>query len=145
MISVLKFRPWDVSTIELRPRDEDRTIYRDIDRFMEIANKSDAFTMLWDDDVLAIGGVLIYQSGFGEAWIVCDKKIIEHSMVALRAIKNMVDGLIAEHKLHRLQATVKIDWFRAQRFLSFLGFEWEGTLRKYGPDQSDYFMYSRVM
>lgn len=144
MIEVYKFNALDVCDMEMRPEDWDRNIYQNINEFLDTTRKGDTFTIFCDGEVMAICGVVIYREGFGEAWVVFSKKVREHMLIVLRTIKNLVEGGIAEHKLYRLQAVVKADWLRAQKFLDFLDFSWEGILRKYGPDQSNYYMYSRI-
>ena len=46
--------------------------------------------------------------------------------------------LIDEHELWRVQAVCKVGWSEALRFARMMGFEEEGTMRAYGPDQDDY-------
>ena len=54
------------------------------------------------------------------------------------------EEVVLEHRLVRLQTAVRTDWPQAQRFAQFFGLENEGLMKKYGPDGTDYFRYSRV-
>ena len=50
-----------------------------------------------------------------------------------------------EHKeLWRVQANVRADWPLAIRFARFIGMEREGLMKKFGPEQADYFRYAWV-
>ena len=47
--------------------------------------------------------------------------------------------------IHRVQITVKADYKTGQDFATALGFTLEGTMHKYGPDQSDYLLFGKVL
>lgn len=144
MIKVREFDFEDVLTIELKPEDKTRLIYSSPTEWIEIAKRGIAYTLLYDNGILCCGGVLLYRKGFGEAWILCSRQVDEHPIITIRAVKRIMEGIIRKYNMYRLQATVRCDWQQAQGFIEFLGFQKEGRLRKYGPDESDYYMYSRI-
>jgi len=144
MISMRDFHPSDAFAIELRPEDSKRAIIRDSREWKDIVDKSVAYTLMCDDEILCCGGVCFYRKQFGEAWILCSRKAEEHPVATVRATKRVIDDIMKTHDMYRIQATVQCDWVEAQKFIKLLGFKWEGTLRRYGPDRSDYFMYSRI-
>ena len=80
----------------------------------------------------------------GEAWLIPSDNIPKYKLKIIRTLKNHIDKITAEDDLHRLQATVRDDFDIAKRFIEFLGFEREGTLKNYGPDKTDHIMYSRT-
>ena len=47
-------------------------------------------------------------------------------------------GIMADNELWRIQASVSVNDEKALRFASWLGFEDEGLMKKYGPDGSDH-------
>jgi len=144
MIEVRGFHLNDVQSLKLRLEDTDRLIYRNEAEWLEVAKKSIAYTLLYDDKILCCGGVCFYREGFGEAWILCSHGVEDHPLITVRAVKNVIEDIMKFCQVHRVQATVRCDWDRAQKFIEFLGFQKEGTLRQYGPDRSDYYMYSRI-
>lgn len=144
MIKVKELRYSDVFTIEPRTEDKDRLIYTNKGDWLRIAENSHAFTLFYDGQILCYGGVLLYRQGFGEAWILCSELAMKHPFVVYRKSIEILNLIIDVNKLYRVQATVRCDWKQARKYLEHLGFKKEGRLKKYGPDQSDYYMYSRV-
>jgi len=144
MIEVRDFQPSDAFAIELRPQDSERAVVRDSREWKDIVDKSVAYTLLYDDEILCCGGVCFYRKRFGEAWILCSRKAEEHPIATFRTARRVIDDIMKLYDMYRVQATVQCDWFEAQRFIKLLGFKWEGTLWRYGPDGSNYQMYSRI-
>ena len=62
----------------------------------------------------------------------------------LRAIRSLIPTISRSMRLQRVQMVVNTQVMGAQRFAEYLKFECEGLLRAFGPDGSDYFMYSRI-
>ena len=57
----------------------------------------------------------------------------------------LLQHVIEENKLTRVQASVHVDDKQAVRYVEWLGFENEGLMKKFGPDGSDYYRFARVM
>ena len=91
------------------------------------------------------GGIIPIWSGVAECWLVGGWRLSPHKVSAVRALTQTLAKLVHEHKLHRLQAVVRADWNEAVRFIEFLRFEQEGLLRRYGPDRSNHYVYSRII
>jgi hypothetical protein len=68
------------------------------------------------------------------------KRPIEFHKLALR----LTSSYIRTHSLGRLQITIRNDFKEAERWAIGLGYRFEGILRGYGTDGSDYLMYARV-
>lgn len=106
-----------------------------------------AFTILFEDKIVGVGGVSIAWQGVGEFWLMltadCKREGI-YGIIAFEAIKNKVDELIEEHKLRRSQCTVRVDLPKARKMVEALGFKLEGLMKKYCPDGCDVWLYSRI-
>jgi len=144
MIKVRKFRPIDLAEFEIRKEDRHRFGGQGKQGILELTELGESYTMSWDNEILAVGGVVFYKPDFGEAWIACTRLIDMYPMAAFRAVKRLLDNLFDELGLNRLQATANCDRLKAQVFVEHLGFQREGRLRNYGPNKSDYYMYSRI-
>lgn len=103
------------------------------------------FAVMDGDVVVAILGLTVLHDGVAQNWAIISAEVKKHPVafprLALRALETMVQDL----GLRRVQMTVRNDFPRGVAFAQWLGFKYEGTLRKYGPDGSDYFMYARVV
>lgn len=106
-----------------------------------------AFTALFEDKIVGVGGLLILWDGVGEMWLMltadCKREGI-FGIMALQAIKDKVDELIREHKMRRVQCTVRVDFPKARKMVEALGFTLEGLMRCYCPDGSDVWLFARI-
>jgi len=101
-------------------------------------------TLLKGDTVVAVGGVHIMWDGVGEAWTLVSPDIERNGVVFARYAKKMFDAIIKENNLTRVQATIHVNDITAAQFASWLGFESEGVMRKYGINGEDYIRVARV-
>jgi len=120
--------------------------------FSEAARKAigsyglmDGYTLLDGDDVLACAGVSVMWEGVAEGWIVLSKKARKHKVSVARYTDALFDDIMRDNNLWRIQASIHTTDEKAIRFAQWLEFEYEGIMRKFGPDGSDYFRYARVM
>lgn len=100
-----------------------------------------AWTALHDDGrVLGTGGVVYFTSHSGEAWLHLSKDFPKYARHIIPKIKEQVDAIY----LPRIQALTDVGFDRAERFIKYLGFQYEATLEKYGPDQVDQKMWKII-
>lgn len=98
-------------------------------------------------ELVAIGGISILWQGVGEAYIFGTDRKREHRLWFTKQVIQKLNLVVAEMKLHRVQAAVHaddkvaLDWILQKR----LGFEVEGVMMKYGPDGADYIRVAKVM
>lgn len=90
------------------------------------------------DRVIACAGIAV--EGFGSAtlWAFISAEAGPH-MVRLDRCARRLLGMV---NLRRVQATTT--FVQGQRWLELLGFEYEGTMRKYGPAGEDHLLYART-
>jgi len=102
-----------------------------------------AWTLMAGDWPLACGGIVRFWPGVGELWCWAGFEADQRAMAFARLAKGSVDGLFVGHGFHRVQAHVREDDDRAQRFARFLGLSLEGRCQGYGPDQATHQIYGR--
>jgi RimJ/RimL family protein N-acetyltransferase len=103
-----------------------------------------AFTLIIDDQIIACAGVILMDWDRGEAWTLFSSLIAKYKLTVIKQVTKYL-GMIAENNnLKRIQALVSPEREGDQRFIEFLGFEYEGLLRKYGPFNDDHMMYARI-
>tara|TARA_R100000781_G_C3990591_1_gene96779 strand:+ start:94 stop:519 length:426 start_codon:yes stop_codon:yes gene_type:complete len=104
-----------------------------------------AYTALLESKVLMIGGVYGLWQNVGEAWFLMSSMAYNKPFAVAKYSSQLLQHVIEENKLTRVQASVHVDDKQAVRYVEWLGFENEGLMKKFGPDGSDYFRFARVM
>lgn len=96
------------------------------------------------DRIVACYGVTIHGwAGRGLVWAKFDRDIGPRNflMVAKR-IKDSADMLLS-NGFFRLETIIDPDYPRGKRFIELMGFEYEGTVRKYDGERT-YLLFSKV-
>jgi hypothetical protein len=100
---------------------------------------------LWiDGKPIACMGILRMFQHSGEAWIFCDKSVVNHAVTLLEAGREYLEFLTETYQLVRVQARCQTDWFEANKFLKHLDFKYEAELKYFGPNLEDYNQYVRL-
>jgi hypothetical protein len=130
----------------LKPDTKQETdLVDDYTTFLDYYTKNGlGYTLMVDDRIIAAAGVVRLLPGSGEAWALVTPLIHRYPIAFFRAVRESLESIILELKLHRVQSTVKVNDKRSVKFLIKLGFEIEGLLRKYSPDGLDHFIMGRV-
>lgn len=101
-----------------------------------------SYGVLDDGEVVAGYGILPMGAGRGWLWAMFDREIGPRRFLrAVRQGERLLDGFMGS--FYRVEATVKVGYTEGVRFADLMGFEREGTLRKY-DGVHDYHMYARV-
>lgn len=128
----------------LRVEDDKRMIIANPDTWKVMAERSEACSVFVDGDILFSGGILMLREGFGEAWLLCSVLVYIYPLTVYRVASRILNKIIEECNLYRVQATPRTNWPTGYRFVEKLGFQREGVLRKYGLHQEDCYMYGRI-
>ncbi len=92
---------------------------------------------------VAIFGCVLCWEGVGEMWMIIDERARTVPVALTKSALRLCDIFEIYLRLHRLQITVRKDDRRAVRWAQRLGFNAEGLMLKYGPDQSDFYLMAR--
>ena len=103
-------------------------------------NKPCAWTAIKDNTIIGCGGIINIQGHIGEAWTLLGKdfKRYAHRIAPIIRRQAHMTNLI------RIYALVDSDFERAERFLEWVGFEYEGTTKKSGVNLQDQKLYAIV-
>ena len=93
---------------------------------------------------IIIVGCITLWTGVCELWMLTDTALTSVVRPFWTATTRLVDILMDELSIVRVQCTVSASNAPAIRFIKALKFSEEGLLTAYGPDGSDYFMYARL-
>lgn len=138
-VTYTQFQPWHLKLFEPghlydRPELDPETraaIYRQVD----------GVTLLLDGQIAAILGVVPIWPGVAEVTMIPSDLFYRHIKLCLRECKSLLRVAMDTYKLHRMHATALASQPKHGRFLTALGFVYEGTLVKWGPAQESFEMY----
>jgi hypothetical protein len=103
-----------------------------------------AFSVFKGKELIGCGGIGLYWSGVGEAWLILSDKVSQYPFSLHRIVCKALEDIIREEHLHRVQTVVPYGHARARKWIERLGFEYEGMMPKYGPDASWFLRYGRI-
>ena len=103
-----------------------------------------SFTLLADNNIVLCGGVTPLWDGVAEGWVIASKRIYDHKIKSVSAIKKRLDLLCINNKIWRVQTSVKEDFKVGVRFAEWLGLEKEGLMKMYGPDKTNYIRMAKI-
>lgn len=103
-----------------------------------------SFTGVVDDKIVGCGGVRILWPNVGEVWMMLSPDVDGYPIVAWEAIKGGFEKIVQENDFVRLQGWCRVGFVKAHTVFKHLGFEPEGTAKKYTPDGVDCILYGKV-
>ena len=113
-----------------------------LDRRAYFSEGSTAVCLLADGEPVFAGGIVNLQWNRGEGWFLPTRFFYGHVKTCLRSLREYIPRLAHRWGFVRLQATC-VSGVSAS-ILRHLGFTYEGTLAKYGPDGETCDIYSRI-
>lgn len=101
-------------------------------------------TLMIDNEIIAVGGVVVFWPGVGEAWLQLTKNAENHKIALVRCVRIMIALAFKELKLHRMESTATFD--EARIFNEYLGFKCETPdgMEKYTQNGKTAYLYSIV-
>ena len=103
-----------------------------------------SYTLLLDGLPICSGGIYPLWDGVAEGWVIASKRIYDHKIKSVSAIKKRLDLLCINNKIWRIQTSVKENFKVGVRFAEWLGLEKEGLMRMYGPDKTNYIRMAKI-
>ena len=104
-----------------------------------------AFSAFWNGTFLGCGGFFVMPwGGTAEAWMWALPEAKRHPLAVHRLISRMIETIERDYGVFRISCTVKCGNEAAIRWMKLLRFREEAVLRKFGPGQSDFFLFARI-
>ena len=101
-----------------------------------------AYCLLEDGEPALAGGIVNLGWNRGEAWMIPTPFLRNHLRFCLALIKKLLPAMAENYGFIRVQASCIND--PSSKFAKGRGFEYEGTLKKFGPNGERCYMYSRI-
>jgi len=110
----------------------------------EMTFQGPSFSLFKDGQILASGGVILYWNGVAEGWLITDEKADMFPKTFYKGIKMKLEELAEKLGLHRIHMNVIEGHDKSCRWLMRMGYRFEGLMKNYGPDKSNYIRFARV-
>jgi hypothetical protein len=143
-MSLISEVPFHHGHIMLLGQPQDGWITDPVRTFGAQARAGLAITLLIDGRVACCGGIARLWPGLGEAWMLPAELARSKPLALTRTAHRFIDRAMIALSLHRVQCFCQTLDNRAVRWAPALGFQREGTLRRYGTDGTDYEVFSIV-
>lgn len=102
-----------------------------------------SWTAIGRGKVICCFGLRDIWPGLVEAWFIPGEGLDKHARSTLVGARAIMDEVMAQSDIRRIQIFVKSQHMVALRFAKALHFEVECELRKFGPEGADYYCMSR--
>ena len=110
----------------------------------QYANSGIAYTGISQGKVYAMFGVYEFWKGSAEGWLIPSKNLRQKTIPFHRTALRFFELAAERMRIKRLQFTIHSQNVQALKWAERCYFDFEGTMRRYGPDGSDYKIYSRL-
>jgi hypothetical protein len=145
-MQIVPFESWHLGLIELREHDQRAVAFGDdlVARGNAYLRSGPAYTGLHEGRVVVVAGIVKLWMGVGGGWSLTSPLVEKFPVSFHRAVWRNILKSEENLCLHRLQITVQASHIVSQSWVERLGFQFEGVLKKYGPDGEDYLLFARV-
>lgn len=133
-LKIVAYKPEHLYEIELAPEQGEKP--RDI--------LTDALTVFYKEKPIAIMGWGLLVPGVLQVWSLLSPGIKETPLAFHRVTLLLISHAFEQFKLRRMQMSVRQGFTEAWNWAKALGFNCEGTMRNYAPDNHPCWLFSRI-
>jgi RimJ/RimL family protein N-acetyltransferase len=140
-MKIIPFEPEHLKDIKVQGGQLDWQLYNYETYGAELKKAGMAYTAVDNEGrIIGCAGIIKIWTGRGEAWALFGGGWQRHYIGITKAV---LRGLRLSN-LRRIEANVRADFDKAQAWITYLGFNEEGYMRKYGADGADFIRYARI-
>lgn len=139
MIDLIPARPWMAERLKLQSVQELTGQAMSPEAIAMAIEGGMALAGVRGDKIVGMAGIFERWSGVGLAWALLAEDFAAHKLSAFRLMKRALDV----SPLVRIEAHVAEGHTEGERLLDHLGFEKEGTMRKFWQDR-DFSLFAKV-
>jgi len=124
-----------------------KVAYREGDTFDSFAvdhPKTVGTTLKKNGKILGCAGFVMECDGVATFWGFFSEECRGHGVMIFKASCQKIKDFMSTNNIRRLQATCRTDRPEYNRFITMLGFSFEGCLRNAAPNGNDINIYSRI-
>uniref|UniRef100_A0A6M3IVR1 N-acetyltransferase domain-containing protein n=1 Tax=viral metagenome TaxID=1070528 RepID=A0A6M3IVR1_9ZZZZ len=143
MIRIEPLDPKHIDMIEKTDMDSLLAVSIEERAYRRYATNGPAVTIFDDDVILALGGVVKFWNGVGEAWTMISPAGRRKKKYVFKYMLYFLNQCLSVEGFHRIQAKAIFGNKKSHGFIMKLGFIPEGTLINYGPNKENFISYVR--
>lgn len=145
-IEVAMFHPRHLEVAELREHEREllngiADIEKQLGTLMR--NSRVALTFMYGGRVITCAGFVEMWPGVAELWQIPTVHVEKCKLTFAKTLKKYTEGAAKDFGYHRLQTSCPVDPLH-DRWMEFLGFTKEGTMKQYTYLKQDYSIFGRV-
>lgn len=145
-MEVVIFNPHHIEVMQLR--DHERELLMGVGDMKNrlstlMQNSKAAGTFLYQGRIITCAGFVEIWPGVAELWQLPSIYVSECALVFSKTLKKYVENVAKNFQYHRLQTSCPSDQTH-DRWMEFLGFVKEGTMKQYTFNKQDYSIFGRV-
>lgn len=142
-MKTIPFNREHLTLLEPREYEKERVIPFLTSAFLDVAERSLwSYTLVKDGRVVTCIGALPLWNGVWEVWQIPSVYVPKYILEYCRTVKGILDAGAVKEKAWRLQTSSPADDLH-DRWMKFIGFECEGTMREYTRFKQDFRMWAR--
>lgn len=103
-----------------------------------------AVTVMHGEKPVAIFGAFLFVPGVLHLWGLISDDVKEKPLAFHGLVRDLLHYYEKKNGARRLQMDVKADFIEGQKWARALGFQYEGTMKRYGANGEDFHLYARV-
>jgi hypothetical protein len=142
-LKTIPFNREHLTLLDAREYEKERVIPFLNSAFLDAVERSLwSYTLVKDGQVVTCIGALPLWSGVWEVWQIPSIYVPKYILEYCRMVKGLLDACATKEKAWRLQTSSPADDLH-DRWMKFIGFECEGTMREYTRFKQDFRMWAR--
>lgn len=106
---------------------------------------TDAVTVMDREQPVAIFGSFTFVPGVVHLWGLISDDVRQKPLAFHRVTRELLKYYEKTAAPRRIQMDVKASYIEGQRWAKSLGFEYEGTMKRYGVNGEDFHLYGRAL
>ena len=106
---------------------------------------TDAVTVMDGEQPVAIIGSFVFVPGVVHLWGLISEDVRAKPLAFHRVTRELLAYYEKTQKPRRIQMDVKASYIEGQKWAQALGFEYEGTMKRYGVNGEDFHLYGRAI
>lgn len=140
---IVPFNRAHLSVLEPRSYEAERIIPFLQSSWLEMAEMSPyCYSMVIDGRVITLMGCFPLWDGVWEVWQIPSVYVLKYAKEYCKTIRGLLDGAAKRINIWRMQSHSPADELH-DRWMKFVGFECEGTLKEYSRFKDDYRLWVR--
>ena len=105
---------------------------------------TDAMTVMDGEQPVAIFGSFTFVPGVYHLWGLISEDVRQKPVAFHRVSKELLGYYEKRTNARRIQMDVKASYIEGQKWAKALGFEYEGTMKRFGVNGEDFHLYGRI-